>query len=285
VNVWVEAARPRTLVAAVTPVVVGTAAAERVIAWRAACALGVAVAIQVGVNYANDYYDGVRGVDTETRVGPRRAVAAGLVAPAAMKAAMLAALALACALGAALALAVEPWLLAVGAACVLAAVGYSGGPRPYASLGLGEPFVFLFFGVVATAGSAYVQDEALRAVPLVASIPIGLLATAILMVNNLRDLATDAVAGKRTLAVRLGPERARAAYRAAVVTAYAAAPVVALTAGSPWPLLAWLSAPLARRALAATRAGEPRRLLPALVLSARLELVYGILLALGLVAA
>lgn len=284
-NVWVEAARPRTLVAAVTPVAVGTAAAERFIAWRALCALGVALALQVAVNYANDYFDGVRGIDRPERVGPRRAVASGLVTPAQMKTATVVALVVACALGALLALAVKPWLLAVGATCVVAALTYSGGRAPYASRGLGELAVLVFFGLVATAGSAYVQDEAMSAVALAASLPVGLLASAILMANNLRDADTDAAAGKRTLAARLGRHRARVLFSATILAAYPAAALVALAASSLWPLLALASAPLAWRALLAARADRPAALVAALGATARLELAYGALLALGLVAA
>lgn len=284
-NVWVEAARPRTLVAAVTPVLVGTAAAERFIAWRALCALGVALALQVAVNYANDYFDGTRGIDTPERIGPRRAVASGLVTPASMKRALALALGAACVLGGLLALAVQPWLLAVGAACVLAALTYSGGRAPYASRGLGEVAVFVFFGLIATAGSAYVQDEAVSATALAAALPVGLLASAILMANNLRDADTDAAAGKRTLAARLGRRRARSLFAATVVAPYAAAVLVALAAGSAWPLLALASYPLARRALAAVRSDEPVTLIAALGATARLELAYGALLAAGLVLA
>ena len=203
-NLWVEAARPRTLPAAVVPVLVGTATAGEVVWWRFGAALVVSGALQVAVNYANDYFDGVRGVDTPDRVGPRRAVASGLVAPSQMKVAIGVALAVAAAAGLALTLAVGPELLLVGVASILAALAYSGGPRPYASAGLGEVFVFVFFGPVATIGTAYVHVQEVPLVTALVSIPVGLLATAILVVNNLRDIPTDAAAGKRTLAVRLG---------------------------------------------------------------------------------
>jgi len=159
VNVWVEAARPPTLPAAIAPVLVGTAAASRLVLWRFAAALVVALGVQVAVNYANDYFDGVRGGDTPQRVGPRRAVASGLVAPARMRAAIAVALGVAAVAGSALSAAVGWELLGVGLACFVAALAYSGGPRPYASSGLGELFVFVFFGLVATVGSAYVHDE------------------------------------------------------------------------------------------------------------------------------
>jgi 1,4-dihydroxy-2-naphthoate polyprenyltransferase len=274
VNVWVEAARPRTLPAAIAPVIVGTAAAQRVIPWRAASALVVALSLQVGVNYANDYFDGVRGVDTPSRVGPRRAVASGLVAPEHMRTAMVAALLVACVSGLLLVAVVGPELLFLGIASIVAALGYSGGPRPYASAGLGEVFVFVFFGLVATAGSAYVHDEVVTSVALAAAIPIGLLATAILVVNNLRDLDSDRAAQKHTLAVRIGRDRTKALHRTLISAAFAATVVVALLAHSPWPLLGLAASPLARPAL-----GPGPEALPA---SARLELVYGALIAAGL---
>ena len=273
-NVWVEAARPRTLPAAVAPVLVGTAAAEDVIPWRAAAALVVALSLQVGVNYANDYFDGIRGIDVPGRVGPRRAVASGIVTPQRMRTAMALALATAGAAGLLLVLAVGPELLVVGIASIAAALAYSGGPRPYASAGLGEVFVFVFFGLVATAGSTYVHDEQLSALALSASVPVGLLATAILVVNNLRDAESDRSTGKRTLAVRLGRARTLVLLRVLLAAAFALTGVVALAAGSFWPLLGLVALPLARPAL------DPGpHALPA---SARLELVYGCLLAAGL---
>jgi 1,4-dihydroxy-2-naphthoate polyprenyltransferase len=274
VSVWIEAARPRTLPAAVAPVLVGTAAAENLIPWRAGAALVVALSLQVGVNYANDYFDGIRGVDAPGRVGPRRAVAAGIVAPEHMRAAMVLALVMASAGGLLLVLAVGPELVVVGLASIAAALAYSGGPRPYASAGLGEVFVFVFFGLVATAGSAYVQDEALSALALSASVPVGLFATAILVVNNLRDADSDRAAGKRTLAVRLGRRRTQVVLRALIAAAFALTAAVAVVAGSPWPLAGLAALPLAPPALVA----GPR----ALPASARLELVYGCLLAAGL---
>ena len=273
-NVWVEAARPRTLPAAVAPVLVGTAAAEDIVPWRAGAALVVALSLQVGVNYANDYFDGIRGIDAPGRVGPRRAVASGIVTPGHMRAAMALTLAAAAAAGLGLVLAVGPELMVVGLASIAAALAYSGGPRPYASAGLGEIFVFVFFGLVATAGSAYVHDEELSALALSASIPVGLFATAILVVNNLRDADSDRATGKRTLAVRLGRARTEILLRALLAAAFALTGLVALGAGSLWPLLGLVALPLARPAV------DPGpQALPA---SARLELVYGCLLAAGL---
>lgn len=282
-NVWIEAARPRTLPAAVAPVLVGTAAATRVIAWRAVAALVVALAVQVAVNYANDLSDGVRGVDTEARVGPRRAVATGLVTPARMRVAIAAALSVAAAAGTALAVAVGWELLVVGALAFAAALGYSGGPRPYASAGLGEVSVFVFFGLVATVGSQYVHDDRVATVAVVAAVPVGFLATAILVANNLRDVATDASAGKRTLAVRMGEEGTRGLFAGLLAGAFVGTVVVALVAGSPWPLLAFAAAPLAVRAQRAVRgATDPRELVPVLAATAQLELVLSVLLAVGL---
>jgi len=284
VNVWVEAARPRTLPAAVAPVLVGTAAASRLVPWRFAAALVVALAVQIAVNYANDYFDGVRGVDTPQRVGPRRAVASGLVAPARMRAAIAVALGVAAVAGLALAAAVGWELLAVGLACFAAALAYSGGPRPYASAGLGELFVFVFFGLVATVGSAYVHDERVVAVAVAASVPVGLLATAILVANNLRDIATDAVAGKTTLAVRLGDRATRGLYLALLSGAFlmvvASLPVMT---GSVWPLLVAGAVPLSVRPLRAVASGATGgALVPALAGTGALELAFAVLLAAGL---
>ncbi|HYP24207.1 MAG TPA: 1,4-dihydroxy-2-naphthoate polyprenyltransferase [Actinomycetota bacterium] len=230
-NVWVEAARPRTLPAAVAPVLVGAGAARVWDTWRFAGALVVALSLQVAVNYANDYFDGVRGVDTADRVGPRRATASGLVQPGQMKVAIGGALAVAGLAGLGLTFAVGPELLLVGVASIAAALAYSGGPRPYASAGLGELFVFTFFGPVATIGTAYVLTEELLGRAVVASIPVGLVAAAILVVNNVRDISTDAAAGKRTLAVRLGPRRTRHLLAGLVAVACAVAVGLVATAG------------------------------------------------------
>lgn len=278
-KVWVEAARPRTLPAGIVPVIVGTAAAERLIAWRFVAALVVGTSIQVGVNYANDYFDGIKGVDAPGRVGPRRATAAGLVAPPTMKVAMLAAFGVAAVAGAALALTVNPLLLVVGAACFLAALGYSGGPRPYASVGLGEVFVFLFFGLVATVGSAFVQDERITSVAIAAAIPVGLLAVAILVVNNLRDIEADNAAGKITLAVRLGERRTARLYDIIILVALVSLGLVARVDHTAWPWLALLLLPLVQRA---RRLVVNRKLGPALVATAQLELAFGVVLAVAL---
>ncbi len=287
ISSYVEAARPRTLPAAVAPVLVGTAAATRPVGdlhvGRALLALVVALALQVAVNYANDLFDGLAGVDTEERTGPRRAVASGLIAPGAMKRATAAALMVAALAGLALAWLVGWELLLVGVLAVLATLGYSGGSKPYASLGLGEVMVFVFFGLVATVGSAYVQDEVVTLVPVLASVPIGLLAVALLVVNNLRDIPTDEATGKRTLAVRLGEPATRRLYQALVVLAFAGVVVVAAVVDGWWPLLGLLPLPLALRPLrAAGQVPLGRELIPVLEATGRTQLLLGVGLAVGL---
>lgn len=277
------AARPRTLSAAVAPVVVGTAASDHFIEWRFGAALIVSLAIQVGVNFANDLFDAQRGVDTEHRAGPLRATAAGLVTPAAMKAAMILAFGVAAIAGLLLAAYVGWGLLGVGLASFLAALAYSGGPKPYASYGLGEIFVFVFFGLVATVGSSYVQDETLQQVAYVSAIPVGLLATAILVANNLRDIPTDRAAGKLTLAVRIGEGRTRQLHQALVVLAFLCTGAVVAVTNSALPLLALIAVPLAVRPVSLIlHSTEPNELIQALAGSARLQLVYSLLLAVGL---
>ncbi|MGN6474458.1 MAG: 1,4-dihydroxy-2-naphthoate polyprenyltransferase [Mycobacteriales bacterium] len=290
VKVWVEAARPRTLPASLAPVVVGTAAGagedgfSHLSAARFALVVVVALAVQVAVNYANDYFDGVRGVDTVQRAGPRRAVASGLVTPRAMQVAIAMAMAVAGGAGLVLAAIVSWWLLLVGAAAFVALLGYSGGPRPYASAGLVEVFVFLFFGLVATLGSSYVQHARLPATAWIAAVATGVLAVAILVVNNLRDVPTDAIAGKRTLAVRIGEARTRQLFVGAIGLGLALAVVgEPFAARSAWPLLAVLALPLAREPIAAVRGGGVgRALIPALGGTGRLELAVAVLLAAGL---
>lgn len=285
-NVWVEAARPKTLPAAIAPVLVGTAVADRVSAWRFAAALVVALALQVAVNFANDLYDGVRGVDTAARTGPRRVVAAGLVSPDRMKLALAVALAVAAAAGLALTLVVGWELLLVGALAILAALGYSGGSSPYASRALGEVSVFVFFGLVATAGSQYVQDGSLAWLAVLAAVPVGCITTAILVANNLRDIPTDELAGKRTLAVVLGDGRTRQLFVALLAAAFAVDAILALVLASPWPLLALLGIPVAGRAVSRIRrAAGGRQLVPVLELTGRLTLIHGVALAFGLLVA
>jgi 1,4-dihydroxy-2-naphthoate octaprenyltransferase len=284
VNVWVLGARPRTLVAAVCPVLVGTAAAAAegpVVAWRAGTALVVALALQVGVNYANDYSDGLRGTDTPARLGPARLTAAGLAAPAAVRRAAVVAFAVAAAAGAALALAVDLRLLGVGVAAIAAAVLYTGGPRPYGYAGFGELAVLVFFGVVATCGSAYVQLARVPAVAAVACVPVGLGAVAILLANNVRDIDGDRLAGKQTLAVRLGRARARDLFTGVVAAMFVSAGLLGLA--RPMVLVTMGAMPLAFLPvrLVRTRSDGPG-LIAALGATARLQLAVSLLLAVGL---
>jgi 1,4-dihydroxy-2-naphthoate polyprenyltransferase len=286
----VEAARPRTLPAAVAPVLVGTAAATRPLGtlhWdRAALALVVALSLQVAVNYANDLFDGVRGVDTEARTGPRRAVASGLVTPRRMRDAMIGALVVAGLAGLALAWLVGWELLLVGAVAMLAALGYSGGPRPYASAGLGELFVFVFFGLVATVGSAYVQDGAVTTVAVLAGVAMGCFATALLVVNNLRDIPTDEAVGKVTLAVRLGEVRTRGLYLASVAAAYVLLVPLVVVTSEGWLALAAVSLVVAWKGIERVRhAAIGPQLIVALGHTAQAQLLFAVLLTVGFVLA
>jgi len=281
---WLEGARPRTLGAAIAPVLVGTAAAvadaDGVIWWRAACAMVVALALQVGVNYANDYSDGVRGTDRE-RKGPLRLTATGTASPGAVKRAAAIAFGVAAVAGLVLSLVVNPWLLLVGVAAIGAAVLYTGGPKPYGYLGLGELMVLVFFGFVATVGSAYVQVEYVPAAAWWGSLVVGLLACAILVANNVRDIPTDAVTGKRTLAVRVGAVAARRLFVACYAGSFLA--VVAIGITQPWALLGLLALPLAITPvrLILTRS-DPPSLVAVLVATSRLELVVAVLVSVGL---
>jgi 1,4-dihydroxy-2-naphthoate polyprenyltransferase len=247
VRIWLMAARPRTLPAAVAPVVVGTALAvhDDHFDWLVLLAtlLG-AILIQVGTNLSNDYSDARRGADTEDRLGPVRVTAGGLVPPRQVLVATYATFALAVLVGLYLVYVAGPELLLVGGASILAGVLYTGGPRPYGYEGLGEVFVFTFFGIVAVAGSYYVQAEELPWEAFAFAVPVGLLAAAILVVNNVRDLETDRRAGKRTLAVRLGRPRTRTLFGLMVYGAYAVVVAMAI-AWSPWVLLPLVTIPLA----------------------------------------
>jgi 1,4-dihydroxy-2-naphthoate octaprenyltransferase len=285
---WVQGARPRTLPAAVVPVLVGTACAvgERpggLIWWRALAALVVAVAIQVGTNYANDYSDGKRGTDDPTRrVGPVRLVGWGIKPAGAVKRAALLSFAVAGVAGLALAVAVGPELVVVGAASFAAGWLYTGGPKPYGYLGLGELFVFVFFGFVATTGSSYVQLEEIQGLALSASVPVGFLATALLVINNLRDIPGDTVSGKRTLAVRLGDRRTRMLYVGLVVGAFVSVPFVAGLGERPGGALALLAVLLAQKPVGRVLQGaRGADLIPVLAETGRVQLVFGVLLALG----
>jgi 1,4-dihydroxy-2-naphthoate octaprenyltransferase len=278
---WWHGARPRTLPAAIAPVAVGAGLgvhAEAFNAVRVLLALGVAIALQVGVNYANDYSDGIKGTDS-ARVGPVRLVGQGLAAAPAVKRAAYLALVTAGILGVILvALTGAWWLLLVGAASIAAAWLYTGGPRPYGYAGLGEVFVFVFFGVVPVVGTAYVQTLTITGLDLVASIGVGLLSCAILITNNLRDIPSDEASGKRTLAVRLGDDRTRALY-AIAVTGALVVPVLLVPFTSPLVALGIASGVLAisplRIVLGGARGGD---LVAALKQTGALLLVYGLLL-------
>ncbi len=280
---WLAGTRPRTLPAAVVPVLIGSGVAlgyDRFSWWRALLALVVALALQVGVNFANDYSDGVRGSDAK-RVGPVRLVAAGLATPRHVLLAAVACFFVAGLAGLALAAVTAWWLVAVGAACVAAGWFYTGGPRPYGYHGLGEVFVFTFFGVVAVAGTAYVQMDRFSWLGLAASVPAGLLACALLIVNNLRDIHGDTLAGKRTLAVRLGDARSRTAYLLTLVLPFCCAALIAID--RPLTLVTAITLPLAWIPLRSVRAGASGpALVKALGQTGRLQLAFGIAFTVGL---
>jgi 1,4-dihydroxy-2-naphthoate polyprenyltransferase len=280
---WLSGTRPRTLPAAVVPVLIGSGVAlgySRFSWWRALLALVVALALQIGVNFANDYSDGVRGSDAK-RVGPVRLVAAGLAPPRQVLVAAFCCFFVAGAAGLALAAVTAWWLVAVGVACVAAAWFYTGGPRPYGYHGLGEVFVFAFFGVVAVAGTAYVQMDRFSWLGLAASVPAGLLACALLIVNNLRDIHGDTHAGKRTLAVRLGDGRSRTAYAATLLVPFCCAALIAIY--RPFTLLVAVTLPLALIPLRSVRSGAAGpALIKALGQTGRLQLAFGFALAIGL---
>jgi 1,4-dihydroxy-2-naphthoate octaprenyltransferase len=280
---WLAGARPRTLPAAIVPVLAGSAVAAgygRFSAWRAALALFVALALQVGVNYANDYSDGVRGTD-EHRTGPVRLVAGGLAPPRQVLAAAIGCLAAACVAGLALAAVTSWWLLLPGALAVAAAWFYTGGRRPYGYRGYGELAVFTFFGVLAVAGTAYVQMRVFSWLALAAAVPVGLLACALLVVNNLRDIGTDETVGKRTLAVMLGDRRSRVLYGACALLPFGA--VLAIAPVRPLALLTLAAAPLALAPVRVVASGATGRgLITVLGQTGRVQLAFGALLAIGL---
>ncbi len=326
---WILGARPRTLPAAIAPVLVGTAASagycteltgagvasldralrcasvgvgpaegERLLAnaaagvgelrgvhlWAFLCALGVAVFVQIATNYANDYSDGRRGTDAPgERVGPPRLVGNGLATPGEVKRAMLVAFGLTALCGLPLVLVVSPWLLLVGLAAIAAGWFYTGGSRPYGYAGFGEAFVFVFFGLVATAGSFYVQTASLSWLAVGCGVAMGCLATALLVVNNLRDIPGDTRAGKRTLAVRLGDRNTRTLYVVLIVLPMLMVPLLAGLGGRLLAALALLAVVPARRPVVAVLSGaRGRGLIQVLGDTGRVQMVYGGLLALGL---
>ncbi|GAA4698140.1 1,4-dihydroxy-2-naphthoate prenyltransferase [Promicromonospora umidemergens] len=281
---WISGARPRTLPAAAAPVMVGTGAAAQVdaAAWLPALlALGVALALQVGVNFANDYSDGVRGTDLD-RVGPMRLTASGAAVPGAVKRAAFAAFGVAAVLGLALsAVSGHWWLIAVGAVCMAAAWYYTGGKTPYGYRGLGEIAVFVFFGLVAVLGTTYTQADLITWPAVLGAVGVGLIACALLMVNNLRDIPTDVLAGKRTLAVRLGDHRARRVYAAMLWIPVLLAAVCAFWA--PWSLVVLLLlGPAGLLTIPVLAGARGKLLIPVLAGTGLYELGYGLLLWFGL---
>ncbi len=285
-QIWLLAARPKTLPAAVGPVLVGTALAYadgHFALWPMLAALADALLLQIGSNFANDYFDFFKGADTHERIGPTRVTAGGLLSPAEVRWGMVAVFGMAALVGLYL-ITVGGWpILALGASAIVAALLYSGGPLPYGYYGLGEFFVFLFFGVAAVAGTYYVQALTVTPQVWLASVPVGALITGVLVVNNIRDRATDAQANKRTLAVLLGEQGARVEYMALLALAYAAAVVLALD--SLWLLLPFTSLPLAWRLIRDVRTQRGRALNQTLAGAARLSLIFSILLSLGFVLA
>jgi 1,4-dihydroxy-2-naphthoate octaprenyltransferase len=286
-QIWLDAARPRTLPAAVAPVIVGSALAwhdGRLDPAAALLCLAFALLVQVGTNFANDYYDFVKGADTAARVGPRRAVAAGLVAPAVMRSAMAGVFAGAFLLGLTLIHWGGPWLIAVGAASILSGIAYTGGPWPLGYHGLGDVFVFFFFGLVAVGTTYYVQAGEVSRTAIVVAVPIGLLAANILVVNNYRDAATDAAAGKRTLVVRFGRGFARAQFAASLVVSLLL-PLLLWSRGySPAVLLPWLLLPMGWKDYRRLRDAQgPAALIALLGDTGRLLVLYALLLGAGLV--
>ncbi|MGI8523727.1 MAG: 1,4-dihydroxy-2-naphthoate polyprenyltransferase [Nocardioides sp.] len=284
---WFAGARPRTLPAAVSPVLAGTGVAAydgAAVWWKALLALVVSLALQVGVNYANDHSDGIRGTDTD-RVGPMRLVGSGRATPRAVKLAAFAAFGVAAVAGLVLAATTAWWLVAAGAVSMVAAWFYTGGSRPYGYLGFGEVMVFVFFGLVAVLGTAYVQTEDVSLAGLWAAVGVGAIACAILVANNLRDIPTDRAAGKHTLAVRLGDERTRGFY-ALLMAAAAVALVGVALASSWWALLALAYAvPGLRGVRVVTSGAHGPALIPVLQATGVAELVYGVGLLVGLVVA
>jgi len=280
---WIEGARPRTLPNAIAPVIAGTGAAAWLhsdVWWKALLALAVSVALIVGVNYANDYSDGIRGTDDE-RAGPLRLVGSKVAAPRAVLGAAIISLAMAAVAGGTLAILTAPWLIAVGAACIAGAWLYTGGSRPYGYAGLGEVAVFIFFGLVAVLGTQYTQAQRIDLVGVTLAVATGALSSAVLVANNLRDIPTDAVAGKMTLAVRLGDGRTRVLYQSLVTLAGLL--TLVLMRATPWCGLGLLAAPLALRAVGPVRGGRGgRELIPVLRDTGLTMLVWSVAVAAAL---
>lgn len=284
-NRWIIGSRPRTLPAAVVPVALGAACAvglSNAVWWRAALALIVSLALQVGVNYSNDYSDGIRGTD-DVRVGPVRLVASGLASAKSVKFAAFTAFGIAAVAGFVLAASTSWWLLIVGAAAVLAAWFYTGGPKPYGYLGLGELFVFVFFGLVATVGTTFGVAQRVTALSIVMGCAAGALACALLVINNLRDIPTDHQVGKKTLAVRLGDGRTRWLYAALIASAFVAG-IVAAAIWRPWVAISALAIALAITPLRTVmRGAKGRDLIAVLGATGRLQMAFGLLASIGLI--
>jgi 1,4-dihydroxy-2-naphthoate polyprenyltransferase len=280
---WVEGARPRTLPNAISPVIAGTGAAAWLDAaswWKALLALVVAVAMIVGVNYANDYSDGIRGTD-DVRAGPLRLVGSRLAAPRSVLTAAVTSLGVAAAAGVVLAWVSQPWLIAVGALCIAGAWLYTGGSKPYGYLGLGEVAVFVFFGLVAVLGTQYTQAMRIDWVGAAAAVAMGSLSSAVLVANNLRDIPTDKESGKITLAVRLGDARTRLLYQALLLAAFVVTLVLMLA--TPWAAVGLVALPLAVRAAGPVRKGRGgKELIPVLRDTGLTMLVWAVVVALAL---
>ncbi len=280
---WVEGARPRTLPNAIAPVIAGTGAAawlHAAVWWKALLALVVAVAMIIGVNYANDYSDGIRGTD-DVRAGPLRLVGSRLATPRSVLTAAVVSLGVAAVAGLALAVFSAPWLIAVGAVCIAGAWLYTGGSKPYGYLGLGEVAVFVFFGLVAVLGTQYTQALRVDWVGAALAVAMGSLSSAVLVANNLRDIPTDAESGKITLAVRLGDARTRLLYQALLALAFALTLVLMLA--TPWCAVGFVAAPLALRAVRPVRRGSGgKELIPVLRDTGLTMLVWSVAVALAL---
>ena len=279
-GMWLAGARPRTLPAAIAPVLVATAlAGDSFNPLTALLALIVSLSLQIGVNYANDYSDGIRGTDND-RIGPSRITAGGLAKPVQVKSAAFISFSVAAVVGLGLAMTTSWWLIAVGAISIAAAWGYTGGKNPYGYMGLGELFVFIFFGLVATVGTFYVQADEITGKSILAGVIVGSLACAILVINNVRDRAKDEVAGKLTLAVRLGDKRSRIIYTVLVIAPYL------LTAGfgTPWTLLTLLTLPMTISILKALRSGiQGVDLIALLGRTGKLQMLFSLALSLALI--
>lgn len=284
---WIIGSRPRTLPAAFVPVGVGAACAMSVDApqwWRASLALVVSVALQIGVNYANDYSDGIRGTDND-RVGPLRLVGSGVATPSAVKRAAFLCFGVAAIAGLVLALVTTLWLIAVGVAAIVAAWTYTGGPRPYGYAGLGEVFVFLFFGVIATMGTEFVVAEQVTATGAIASIAVGAIACALLVINNLRDIPGDTEAGKRTLAVKMGDIATRKFFALLIAIAFAAVVATSFTAG-PFAMLGLVGVVSLRPAIESVARGtKGRDLIAVLAVVGKGQMILGVTYTIGLLLA